>query len=189
MNNYNELAKKWGKLSRIRRDDANCIPDLAPLTEKENLTTFMGTFPSTCYYRLIGHVSEFFSNLVQIGERIGDGLKTDKIKHYQALFDQLSNGVGGSIKKTFPNRKNENDEKEVHSISGQAPRHEHSHAHSAPIYQLSTPSPSPPANPIVQYIHLPQFTASCPPSCLSTKSIYQSSSASSSTSQSLLKFQ
>lgn len=61
-----------------------------------------------------------FSNLVQI-ERVEDGLKTRKVKGCQTLFEQTSNDIRGSTKKTFPNIKNETSEKEVHFISSQAP--------------------------------------------------------------------
>lgn len=49
---------------------SNCISGSLPLTEKENVTIFIGTLSSTYYDRLIGHTSASFSNLVQTGERI-----------------------------------------------------------------------------------------------------------------------
>lgn len=47
----------------------------------------MHTLSSTYYDRLIGQARASFANLVQTGEWIEDGLKTGKIKDYQALFE------------------------------------------------------------------------------------------------------
>lgn len=71
----------------------------------------METLLSTYYDRPIGHGSASFSNFVQIGEHIEDSLKTGKIKDYYALFNQSSNGIGGSTEKTVLNRKSEEGEK------------------------------------------------------------------------------
>lgn len=54
------------------------------------------------YDRLIGHASASSANLVQTGERIEDGLKTEKIKDYQMLFKQSHNGKACSMKNIFP---------------------------------------------------------------------------------------
>lgn len=81
------------------------------------------------WYRLIGHASELFKNLVQIGKRIEDGLKTANIKDYQTLFNQSSNRVGELSEKTFLKRKSDKSQTEVHTISGHAARHQHFYAH------------------------------------------------------------
>lgn len=80
----------------------------------------MSTLSLTYYDRLIGHAGASFSNLFQTGERIEDGLNTEKIKDYQKPFDQSSR-VGASTKKNFPNKRNDNNEKEVHTISPSTP--------------------------------------------------------------------
>lgn len=87
------------------------------LTEKENVTIFMSTLSAIYYDRLIGHVGASFVNLVQIGERIEDTLKIEKIKDCQTLFEQSPGGASSSVKRNFPNRKNDRNEKEVHAIS------------------------------------------------------------------------
>lgn len=61
------------------------------LTGKENVTIFMSTMSSTYYHRFIGQVGASFVNLVQTEERIQDGLKAEKFKDYQKLFEQSSN--------------------------------------------------------------------------------------------------
>lgn len=67
----------------------------------------MRILPPTYCDRLIRHASASFANLVQTGEMIEDGLKTGKIKHYQTLFEQNSNDIGGSTKETFQTGKME----------------------------------------------------------------------------------
>lgn len=57
------------------------------LTEKRNVIIFMSTLSSMYYDRLIGHLSAWFANLVQIEEWIEDGLKTS-IKDYQTIFEE-----------------------------------------------------------------------------------------------------
>lgn len=56
---------------------------------KDNVTIFMSTLFSTYYDRLIGQASASFTNLVQIGEYIEDGLKIEKIIDYQTLFSTV----------------------------------------------------------------------------------------------------
>lgn len=46
-------------------------------------------------------------NSLKTGERVGDSLKTDKIKDYWMLFEQSSSGTGGSKKKISSNKINE----------------------------------------------------------------------------------
>lgn len=95
------------KLSESIRDYAQRWHQIASqfqlaFTKKENVTIFVSV-----YDRLICQHRASFVNLVQIGERIEDNLKTGKIKDYQKLFKQSSNGVEELTKKTFPNTKSE----------------------------------------------------------------------------------
>lgn len=91
-------------------------------TEKENVTDFMSTLSAMYYNRMIGHAITSFKNLVQAGECLKDRFKTGKIKDYQTLFEQSSNRVGESTKKTFLNKKKEKCDKEVHIISSHTSR-------------------------------------------------------------------
>lgn len=56
------------------------------LQDKKTITIFLATLPLT-YYDHFCHVGAAVANLVQLGERIEDDLKTDKLKNYQALFE------------------------------------------------------------------------------------------------------
>lgn len=85
----------------------------------------MSILSSTYCYRLIGHASASFANLVQTGNSIEDILKTGKIKDYQTL-EQSSSRAGGSTKKIFSNRRSEKNKKKVHAISRLVPRHQQS---------------------------------------------------------------
>lgn len=76
------MSKNW-------RDDVKMRLSAASFTEEENVTIFMRTLPSTYYGRLISQTNASIPNLVQTGERNEDVFKTGKIKHYQALFDQI----------------------------------------------------------------------------------------------------
>lgn len=122
------------------------------LTEKENVTIFMGTLSWTYYDRLIGHASASFANLVQTGERIEDGLKTGKIKDYETLFDHSPNGAGNFVKRSFPNKKTYKSDKEVHTISTPAPRYQQTCPSPAPIYQITSPA-----------LHTPPYRILYPP--------------------------
>lgn len=99
----------------------------------------MNTLSSIYYDRLIGHAGASFANLVQTGERIEDGLKTEKIKDYQTLFEQSPRGTGGSIKKNVSTSRSRNDEKEVHTIESHTSRHQHHLVYPAPLYHVSAP--------------------------------------------------
>lgn len=88
----------------------------------------MSTLSSTYYDRLIGHARASFPNLIQIEEHIEDELKTEKLKDYQNLFEQSSNGTGGPIKRNFSNQRSEKNEKEVHEIFAPTPQYQKPYA-------------------------------------------------------------
>ena len=64
-----------------------------PLADRELNDLFMGTLPAQYYERLIGNTSSSFSELVIVGEKVEEGLKSGKI----------SGGTSGSssVKKPF----------------------------------------------------------------------------------------
>lgn len=81
------------------------------LTKKENIIIFRGTLLPNLLWQVNWLCKWLFSNLVQTGERIEDGLKTEKIKEFQTLFKQTWNNIGGSTNKTFSNKKNEREKR------------------------------------------------------------------------------
>jgi hypothetical protein len=68
---FKEYAQRWRELA------ARVQP---PFLEKELIDTFMGTLQGPYYERMIGSVSSSFADMVVIGERIEEGLKSGKIK-------------------------------------------------------------------------------------------------------------
>lgn len=84
--------------------------------------------------------SASFTNLVQTGERIEDGLKTGKIKVCQTLLDQ-SNGTGDSTEKNLSNQGTEKSEKEVHSIFRPSTPISIAYGYPTPVYLISALPP------------------------------------------------
>ncbi|XP_061359391.1 uncharacterized protein LOC133303490, partial [Gastrolobium bilobum] len=67
---FKEYAQRWRELS------AQVDP---PLSEKEMVATFIDTLQSSFYDRMIGSVSSNFSDIVIIGERVENGIRSGKI--------------------------------------------------------------------------------------------------------------
>ncbi|CAK8562863.1 unnamed protein product [Lathyrus sativus] len=67
---FKEYAQRWRELA------ARVHP---PLVDRELIDIFMGTLQGQYYEKLIGSVSAGFSDLVIVGERIEEGLKSGKI--------------------------------------------------------------------------------------------------------------
>ncbi|CAK8567693.1 unnamed protein product [Lathyrus sativus] len=67
---FKEYAQQWRELA------ARVHP---PLVDRELIDIFMGTLQGQYYEKLIGSVSAGFSDLVIVGERIEEGLKSGKI--------------------------------------------------------------------------------------------------------------
>lgn len=110
---FKEYAQRWQQTaSQVQ----------PALTKKENVTIFMSILSATYYNRLIGYASASFTNLVQMGERIEDGLKKEKIKDYQTLFASLP-WSRRFHEKDFPGKRNDKSEKKVHVISSQTPKY------------------------------------------------------------------
>lgn len=59
----------------------------------------------TYYDHLFSHASASFAKFVHLGERSKDGLKIDKLKDYQVLFEHAPISNGGSSKRSFLNYK------------------------------------------------------------------------------------
>jgi hypothetical protein len=98
---FKEYAQKWRKVA------ARVQP---PLLEKELVDTFISTLHGPYYEKMIGSISSNFADLVTIGERVEEGIKSGKI--------QGTNAQAG-VKKFFggpPKRK----EGETNAISDNA---------------------------------------------------------------------
>ncbi|XP_061344611.1 uncharacterized protein LOC133290532, partial [Gastrolobium bilobum] len=67
---FKKHAQRWRELS------AQVDP---PLSEKEMVATFIDTLQSSFYDRMIGSVSSNFSDIVIIGERVENGIRSGKI--------------------------------------------------------------------------------------------------------------
>lgn len=73
---------------------------------KKNVTIFLATLTPNYNDFLINQAGASFSNLEQTAERVEDGLKIEKIKDYQILFEQAFNSTKGSTVPTKRNRRN-----------------------------------------------------------------------------------
>ncbi|XP_045802534.1 uncharacterized protein LOC123896156 [Trifolium pratense] len=80
---FKEYAQRWRELA------ARVQP---PLLDKELVDTFMSTLRGPYYEKMIGCVTSGFADMVIIGERVEEGLKSGKIK-------SASNGQDGAKRK------------------------------------------------------------------------------------------
>ena len=85
---FKEYALRWRELA------AQVQP---PLSEKEIVTMFIDTLQAPYYEKMIGSVSASFSDIVLIGERIKNGLRSGRLVH-----DATG---GGSVKRPLFNPK------------------------------------------------------------------------------------
>ncbi|XP_050875254.1 chromatin-remodeling ATPase INO80-like [Lathyrus oleraceus] len=113
---FKEYAQRWRELA------ARVHP---PLVDRELIDIFMGTLQGQYYERLISSVSIRFSDMVIVGERVEEGLKSGKIQ-------------GGSssqpiLKKPFNRFKRK--EGETSAISSQRGRVPYKAPASVPYYQ------------------------------------------------------
>ena len=83
---FRDYAQRWRELA------ARVQP---PLLERELVDTFMSTLQGPYYEKMIGSISSGFADIVLIGERIEEGLKSGKIQ------GDFNNHVGA--KKSFNN--------------------------------------------------------------------------------------
>lgn len=106
---FKEYAQRWrGTAAQVK----------PPLTEKEMVYMFMETLPAIYYDRLIGSVSSNFSDMVVIGERLENGLRSGKIaNHFGSSGGSGSSGGQKKHSSHFPKKK----EGETNVISGGNP--------------------------------------------------------------------
>jgi len=98
---FKEYAQRWRELA------TQVAP---PLQEKEMITMFVETLEAPFHERVLGSVSSNFSDIVTIGERIEQGLKSGKIA-------QGSFATTNARKPGFNNNNNKKKEGEVQAAS------------------------------------------------------------------------
>lgn len=94
---FRTYAQRW------RKTAAQVKP---PMLEKEMVTTFLNTLKDPYYAHLIGHTTSSFSDLVIVGERVEDGVKSGRLidTHLlQTLMEQQS-GTGTGPRKSVAKR-------------------------------------------------------------------------------------
>lgn len=77
-----------------------------PMLEKDRVTTFINTLKDPYYAHLIGHTTSSFADLVIVGERVEDGIKSGRLidTHLlQSLMEQQS-GTGTSQRRPVAKR-------------------------------------------------------------------------------------
>ena len=74
---FREYAQRW------RKKAARARP---PLDEREMIKIFVDTLKNPYFDRMIGLQMQFFVDLIPVGERIEDALKTKKIVDMTALM-------------------------------------------------------------------------------------------------------
>lgn len=131
-------------------DDFSCTT-ITP-EERELVDIFMGTLQSQYYERILGSVSSGFSDIVIIGEPIGDGLKSIKIERESDSQDNTNKFSN------FNSKKKESDTNEVMGSSQapltQVPYYPYSYvavvaSEQYPRWEFSTP-------PLQQHLMIPQ---------------------------------
>lgn len=127
-----KYAQRWSH-------EASWVLVQPSLTDKAHVTIFLAALSTTYYDRLIGYFSGSFANLFQTGERIENRPKDGKPKE-QKLFEQVTSSNSGSSKRAFLDKKIENDEREVHTISRQIPQRDSRFSIVAHVYRLSAPN-------------------------------------------------
>ncbi|GAU44257.1 hypothetical protein TSUD_400030, partial [Trifolium subterraneum] len=87
---FKEYAQRWREVA------ARVQP---PLLEKELVDTFMSTLLGMYYEKMIGSISSNFSDLVTIGERVEEGIKSGKIQGTTSTQVGVKKSYGGPPRK------------------------------------------------------------------------------------------
>jgi hypothetical protein len=87
---FKEYVQKWREVA------ARVQP---PLLEKELVDTFMTTLHGPYYEKRIGSISSNFADLVTIGERVEEGIKSGKIQGATSAQAGVKKFYGGPPKK------------------------------------------------------------------------------------------
>lgn len=93
---FRVYAQKWRELA------AQVKP---PMAEKEMVNAFLNTLKEPYYSHLLGHTTSSFADLVIVGERVEDGIKTGKLIDVQALQSLIEqSGASASARRPNPRR-------------------------------------------------------------------------------------
>jgi hypothetical protein len=125
---FREYAQRW------REKAARARP---PLDEKEMIKIFVDTLKNPYFDRMIGLQLQFFVNLIPVGERIEDAVKTKKIVDMSALL-----ALAEQAAKKAPTKKKEGDVKML-GRSNERPRQALPTFTMQPIQPRPTPIPTP----------------------------------------------
>jgi hypothetical protein len=138
---FREYAQRW------REKAARACP---PLDEREMIKIFVDTLKNPYFDRMIGLQMQFFVDLIPVGERIEDAVKTKKIVDMTALM-----ALAEQAAKKAPTKKKEGDVQMIGRNNGR-PRQvlptftmQPIQPRPTPISQVPTPAPTPqmPARP------------------------------------------
>ena len=93
---FRVYAQKWRELA------AQVKP---PVAEKEMVNAFLNTLKEPYYSHLLGHTTSSFADLVIVGERVEDGIKTGKLIDVQALQSLIEqSSASASARRPNPRR-------------------------------------------------------------------------------------
>jgi hypothetical protein len=125
---FREYAQRW------REKAARARP---PLDEREMIKIFVDTLKNPYFDRMIGLQMQFFVDLIPVGERIEDALKTKKIVDMTALM-----ALAEQAAKKAPTKKKEGDVQMIGRSNGR-PRQALPTFTMQPIQPRPTPMPAP----------------------------------------------
>jgi hypothetical protein len=125
---FKEYAQRW------REKAARARP---PLDEREMIKIFVDTLKNPYFDRMIGLQMQFFVDLIPVGERIEDALKTKKIVDMTALM-----ALAEQAAKKAPTKKKERDVQMIGRSNGR-PRQVLPTFTMQPIQPRPTPTPAP----------------------------------------------
>uniref|UniRef100_A0A2N9EM86 Reverse transcriptase n=1 Tax=Fagus sylvatica TaxID=28930 RepID=A0A2N9EM86_FAGSY len=132
---FREYAQRW------REKAARARP---PLDEREMIKIFVDTLKNPYFDRMIGLQMQFFVDLIPVGERIEDALKTKKIVDMTALM-----ALAEQAAKKAPTKKREGDVQMIGRNNGR-PRQVLPTFTMQPIQPRPTPTPAPAPAPTPQ---------------------------------------
>ena len=125
---FREYAQRWReKVARAR----------PPLDEREMIKIFVDTLKNPYFDRMIGLQMQFFVDLIPVGERIEDALKTKKIVDMTALM-----ALAEQAAKKAPTKKKEGDVQMIGRSNGR-PRQALPTFTMQPMQPRPTPMPAP----------------------------------------------
>lgn len=115
---FRAYAQRWRELA------AQVKP---PMVEKEMVGAFLNTLKDPYYSHLIGHTTSSFADLVIVGERVEDGVKSGRLVDIQALQSLLEQSGTSTIPRRVQTKRTETGPKggEVQVITSAPSRNDH----------------------------------------------------------------